>query len=122
MAAFALASCAQFGIGAPTVVRGEVVEASDDRLAGARVRGCHIVPNERAADPRHPRWNGLLGETISDSSGHFSLTRSGRASLDYILADHGDQFGMVRRPIPAFVRVVINQERTHRPAATSSPN
>jgi hypothetical protein len=101
----AAANCAE-----ATVVSGRVVDQAGHGVAHARVRAFHDVPTIEVADPRNPTWNGLLGESYSDVSGHFTLRTSRRASLDYLLAEGRGYFAVVRSPLPATVRVVLRRK------------
>jgi hypothetical protein len=99
-----------------TVVHGRVIDVAHHQIAGARVRGFHSVPTEWSSDPRHPQWDGFLGETRSDPTGQFVLRVSGSASLDYILAQHDARFGVVRSPFSEHIEVTIHpsSERSRR--------
>ena len=93
-----LAGCAAFPFAGPSEVHGYVVDTAGRPVAGAWVQGFHTVPTEGARDPsKPPPWDGLLGETYTDARGAFALSLSGRASLDYILAERGNHTGSLGR-------------------------
>ena len=100
-----LVSCSAIEPGPDVVLHGRIVDSSGSAVGGAFIEGFHQVPTERAIDPNHPPWNGLLGQTSSNSDGSFVLTASSRASLDYILARHGTDFGVARAPFHESVRI-----------------
>jgi hypothetical protein len=101
--AIAVTSCSQ-----PLLIRGRVVDLAAHAVAGARIRGIHTVPAEMMSDPRHPRWDGLLGETRSDTAGRFVLQVSDSPSLDYILAEHDSRFGIVNSPFSEHIQIIIH--------------
>ena len=108
LAAFALTGCAQPFVKRATVVHGRVADVALQPVAGAHVRGFHAVPTEWSSDPQHPQCDGFLGETHSDVRGKFALPVSDRASLDYILAERGSQFGVARQPFSGLISIVIH--------------
>jgi hypothetical protein len=95
----------------PPVLHASVIDAAAHRMAHTQVRGFHEVPTEVFSDPRHPHWDGLLGETQSDPAGNFALPISGRASLDCIIAGRGNQAGTVMQPFRQPIRIVIHPKR-----------
>jgi hypothetical protein len=106
--AVALVSCAQPCVEAAAVVHGQVVDAAGRRVAGALVRGIHAVPDEVTRDPKHPHWDGILGEAHTDAGGKFVLQVTGSSSVDYVLAEHDIRFGVVRSPFSERLQIVIH--------------
>ena len=92
------------------LLRGRVVDRGGHPVARARIRAFHAVPLLEIYDRRNPPWNGLLGEVYSDAAGYFALRTSGRASLDYLLAEGRGYFEVVFPPWPRTVRVLLRRK------------